>query len=118
MRNLAAMLILMLMVSPSAWAGQGSYLSGNQLLEKCRYSQLSGGEQTPQQLMKSSECLGYVAGAIDMLGVAESICAPAQMSRSQAAAVVLRWMEHNPELRHYSGSWVVFTAIAEAYPCQ
>jgi hypothetical protein len=63
-------------------------------------------------------CTGYVAGVVagsDQDGI--TFCFASGVTSDQLADVVKLWLRDHPEKRHLSGSFLVFSALKEKFPC-
>jgi hypothetical protein len=69
-----------------------------------------------------SECLMYVAGALDGLFYVRfsdgsvRLC-PSRMTNAEAATLVVDYLEKNPEARRRAGAAVIRTALAPKIEC-
>jgi len=61
---------------------------------------------------------GYVSGIRDMLIDAEYICIPKGVTTMQIDAIVLKYIDENPNKWHESASFLVWTPLIESYPCK
>lgn len=96
-------LLLALSMGANAHA---DFLSGNDLFDKMK------GEGMAARMV----ALGYVIGVSDTTyNIAH--CMPASVSGKQANDVVMRLLENNPSLRHYSAESIVVKALSETWPC-
>lgn len=74
-----------------------------------------------------STCLGYIGGFKDMLYILninsatsaqQIVCFPSSgVSNAQAAKILLKWAENNPEQLHKSTAVGLLLALADAFPC-
>jgi hypothetical protein len=95
----------------------GSYLSGNDLLEKC------AGEKGTQD---PNFCLGYVAGVVDTLVTAAGakhwqtgVCLPeTSFTIGQSKDVVTKYLREYPEFRHRVAANIAWRALLVAFPCK
>jgi hypothetical protein len=100
------------------WAGSVSaqqrqiigYFSGIRLYQEC--------------ISATALCSAVSAAVADTLSVLEvsgniapNNCRPGGTSADQLKAVVTRYLTNHPDLRQYSGVWLVMQAFAEAWPC-
>ena len=109
-------LALLLVISSTANA---SFMSGNNLMERYRsYKEYNAGNPSEEDLMLGMMYLGYVAGASDVLDNLEMICKPKGMTVGQAAQIVGKYLDDNPQELHISAGTLVFKALSEHYPCK
>lgn len=93
------------------------YLSGNGLAEYMRaYKQWAAGDRQANQ-GSVGIFVGYVMGVSDSYTALKSHCIPPNAPRGQLATTVIKFMEANPEVWHYSADSIVFAALVAAYPC-
>jgi hypothetical protein len=108
MKQFAPIVILLAMTVP-AHAG---FESGNSLKGFC-----------DTKGWQEAVCSGYVTGVYDMLeGISSEnaippLCVPADVTRGQLQAIVLKFLNEHPELLHYSAAALVNIAIRQAFPC-
>jgi hypothetical protein len=80
--------------------------TGNELLSMCDDSQ------------GRPYCLGTAAGYSDMLQTIGETCADRNVTRGQAADVVIRFLRDHPEVRNKTASSLARAALKEAFPCK
>ena len=99
-----------LFASP-AWPLGGSFYSGNDLFGYC------AGE-----VRNSDHCLGYTTGIVDALASGSifgwKACVPEQVSAAQVRDIVVKYLQDNPQDRHYSAAAIAAKALSIAFPCQ
>jgi hypothetical protein len=66
-------------------------------------------------------CYGYVKAIAEVMTV-EGVhgfraCFPKENTWGQAVDAVKRYLDQNPEQRHFAGLYLVPSALAEAFPC-
>lgn len=105
---IALLMLLALPVESSA------FWTGNDILARCE------GDVADQR-----DCLGYVTGASDMLAAAQTVggarpvmCQPDNVSRKQVVDIVVRYLQNNPNVRHFLGGSLVRIALMDAFPCK
>lgn len=86
-----------------------AFLSGNQLKQELDQHSASG------RL--------YVAGVVDTFAAAEKIgknkmCFPDSGTLSQAEAVILKYLNDNPQDLHWPASYLAIYALSQAFPCK
>lgn len=102
---------------------------------------VKAGEVTSSELLQWCEAgLGSNSDSFDLIlctsyiiGVAEGyettlkniysgrdriICVPNNVTRGQAARVVLKYLKNNPETLHYPASYQTLVALQKAFPCK
>jgi|HubBroStandDraft_2_1064218.scaffolds.fasta_scaffold48379_5 hypothetical protein len=98
-----------------------SFFTGNDLLRHCEHSDASS----------SARCMGYIVGAVDMIGGLQSssdrsgdemwrfrsVCFPKQMDVNQVTDVVVKFLKENPEKRHQPASMLITIALIKAWGC-
>jgi len=96
-----------------ALALDGTFWSGNDLLEVCR-SNRDG----------SSICAAYIMGVVDTeantagyQGRLPIFCIPTGATNVQLVDVTVRYLEDRPELRHASAAGLVQAAMVKAFAC-
>ena len=127
MKILLALLILFGSYSTARAAGMG-----NDLLVECNLvvKNADGGAMTSDQYQKAAHCLGIVEGVRDTLNLwqrdskdshfstAHCTCTPDDVSNLQAVRVVLKYLQDNPDILHYSNTVLIALALQKAYPCK
>jgi Ssp1 endopeptidase immunity protein Rap1a len=92
-------------------------MSGNTLLTSCRST-------------NRTECIGYIAGLLDMYGFMEAaeegtlkkagnrpFCIPDSVTIDQLADVVVKFLDAHPTHRHYEAAGLLAGAFMEGFPC-
>jgi hypothetical protein len=109
----------------SAGPAEANFLTGSQLLAKCRAHKtlVAAGEKTTdgQAAANAMYCRGYVWGYADGLrrphGELGKPCWPDGVTYIQILAVVIKYLEENPAQLHRPSGDLVETALQEAWPC-
>lgn len=70
---------------------------------------------TSDDPVKEALFMGYVSGVVD--ANTEKLCMPAEITLQQVADITRKYLEQNPDIRHYAGRGFVLLSIAEAFPC-
>ena len=89
-------------------------ISGNDLLSHCQETLGS---------IRSGVCLGYINGVADALMHSPvsriRACVPrtGSVTQGQIQAIAVKWLEANPQKRHYTASALVAVALSKAFPC-
>lgn len=88
----------------------GKATTGNELYYDCVSS--SDYDQT--------RCLAYISGVADGIGLSDSLglCVPTGVTYGQIQDVIVKFLGDRPEGRHYSASFLIYTALFDAYGCQ
>jgi hypothetical protein len=100
------------------WAQEDAifFISGNEL-----HGALVNFKSTRQNL-DGAKGVGYVMGVHDALNgrTSAGYCfqSPKNVTSGQLSDVVLKYLEDNPQLRHYSGNSLVSAALAQSFPCR
>ena len=111
MRHFLTAAFCLLAFSASAQNTMGFYIDGNKLHEFC----------TTNYTMAH----GYVSGVFDRSSTAYAatlspsvmLCSPQSSKTTQLTDVVCKYLEENPEVRHYGGAAITEMALTEAFPC-
>ena len=88
----------------------GYFLTGNNLNELCQTDR----PQVTGYLMGFSDAYSIK----DEMGAKPVVCPPAGVVSTQFADVVCRYLEENPEHRHWRAAYQVHNALIGAWPCQ
>jgi hypothetical protein len=67
---------------------------------------------------KQSYCLGYVAGATDVLTGMHIICAGAHVGLDEIKDVIVKYLREHPAQRDMDADDLTSTALALAFPCK
>jgi hypothetical protein len=89
-------------------------------------TQRQGGRGTPQQAYDTGFCQGFVAGAVDAIGLGQltddtrfaRVCFPPSLDQKDATEIVAKYLERYPEQRHLAGYTLVRMALAQSFPCK
>lgn len=108
--------IMLFLLAITSFSGAQADFTGNDLLQRC------GSEALSDQTF----CLGYIAGVLDsyrdLNGTLEPgagiFCEPSGSTGRQYAAVIVKYLNENPERLHARGSYLALTAMTKAFPCQ
>lgn len=96
---------------------------GNDLLKWCK----NASSDTPE--IQSSFTAGFCLGTMqtvgeltpfinDGLGPGFKICPPSEITNGQAARVVVKYIQQNPEKLHLNATTLTIMALQNAYPCK
>jgi Rap1a immunity proteins len=93
--------------------------TGLDLRDACRATNLDPSSVNKLEEMRMFRCIGYVDGVTDgWLLAGRSICAPADATVGEYAAVVTKYLEDHPEELHLSPASLVIRAVNHAWPCK
>ncbi len=88
---------------------QATFIDGNTLMGYVKEEQRTG---------RSSEIfIGYIAGVHDSFNNF-LICTPPNVTLGQLKAIVIKFMNENPEEWAKSGDYIVSVALAETFSCK
>lgn len=128
----AALAILLAVVTAAARPAEVTN-DGNHLLEQCKVA--IENEMVARHTMEVGICMGYLWGFRDAMtirdatvaltagktgksAVERTYCPPANgISNTQAARIVVNYLERNPQLLHLHRGLVTMAALSNAYPC-
>lgn len=89
----------------------GQFLSGNDLVTEC----------ASDKSIERATCIAYVMGVLDSGVMYDTeytkVCPPDRMSAHQAAKIVVKYADNNPEQLHFPASILVHNALIKAFPC-
>ncbi len=106
-RIVASVAVLTSVLVGAAPAAEKVFYNGNKLLEDCR----EGG------WLQIGICMGYIGGVADALGSTPTrACIAASVSQGQVQDVAVKWLEANPQERHYTGEYASARALSKAFP--
>ncbi len=98
-------LVILLAIPIKAPLSRGNYFSGSDMYAFA----------TSDDPVKEALFMGYVAGVVD--ANTEKLCVPAEITLQQVADITRKYLEQNPDIRHYAGRGFVLLSIAEEFPC-
>jgi hypothetical protein len=117
MKRAACIAIALLLSLQRTAAAEAVFQTGNDLLSYCRVPR-------EKESVSLAFCTGYVIGAADQIsafqsikGATREICMPEGATISQLRDVVVRYLENNPDARHYAAGSSVLVALHAAFPC-
>jgi hypothetical protein len=109
MRTLVEAVVVGATLSATASDGHAQAVTARQLLELCG----------PQASDASQEiCLGYIIGSADALVVRGGICTPPGVTHGLIRDTVIKFMLNHPERLREPAIHLIFTAMAESFPCR
>ncbi|WP_366008279.1 Rap1a/Tai family immunity protein [Hyphomonas sp.] len=67
-----------------------------------------------------ARCLSYISGVADGIGLSDhlGLCVPKGVTYGQLLDIVVGFLKGSPEGRHYAASFLIYTALFDAYGCQ
>ena len=101
----------------------GYYLSGNDLQTDCRERSkfIDGRDHNPCDV---GSCRTYIVSVADSHNayvdwgyMSPRFCSPDKVTQGQLAAVVIKYLEANPQDLHLAAAGIVVNALAQAFPC-
>lgn len=123
LKQLTLVIAILILSSNNQSAAQTplrNFLSGNDLLSKCK---------DEQSIVNQQFCNGYVVGTADVLQSFQSVggtvfqretafpCFPKGITSEQLVDIVTKDLEESPERRHAAASQLVIVALVAAFPC-
>ena len=118
------MRVLILLISLSlSLPVYAEFYSANQLQTHCReYSKFR--DRRDHDSYDAASCRAYIVSVsdshntyVDWGDMSPMFCKPAKVTQGQLAAVVIKYLEANPEELHYAAAGIVLNALAQAFPC-
>lgn len=120
-------LLLCLFLLPGAPAQAA--VTGTDLLLRCEASEKSmhgGTPLSPDEMLDSMWCTGYLSGLLDGFSVSDfrvgnerAVCLPEEgLTRVQAMSIIQRWLREHPEELGKSGRRNAVIALSKAFPCK
>ena len=89
--------------------------TGNELLDTCKSDDAD---------FSAGMCAGYISGVISGGRMQAFIdktktpfCTPDGVTNGQLYDVVKGYIKQHPEIRHYTGSVLIYIALRESFPC-
>ena len=126
MKKLALLLVAVSSFIFSPTIAVAYYVDGNTLLEYCTETIKSFDSQGQGNLCQSCSCTGYINASFDMhefmtiaTGEPQTICMEQEnIKNSQRIRIIVKHLRKYPENLHYSGSYLIWGALVEAFPCK
>jgi len=107
---------------------QVAFDTGNDLLRYCQSADaaLAGRGTTSadtQEALGEGFCMGIIGGVrfvmtSSVMDPRYRLCIPKNVSNSQALSVVVNYMRDHPDALHYTFSFVVLSALVDAWECR
>jgi hypothetical protein len=104
MKYLIAAVLIVAVMNVSA----DVFISGHELKKWC---------DTPESKHLYQRCGGYIVGVNDLGTSASFFCLPPEVTQSYVRVIVRNWLDENPEKLDFTASYLVRSALKEAYPC-
>lgn len=67
---------------------------------------------------RDAYCQGYVAGILDSLRIAGSVCLPEAVPAPRVEFIVRDWLALNPSLVSQAGAELIANALRKSFPCK
>ena len=109
-------------------SSQGQGPEGTQLLRACgaAVKQQDGVNISDQEMIESLWCIGYVAGFLDSMSIAQTlgggrqgVCLPQRgIQNEQAIRILVKYLRDNPQHLHETGRMSLYIALGKAFPCR
>ena len=106
--------LLISFLSSSSMSSFAGWESGNTLYQKL----------TSQTLWENAMATGFIAGVFDGYATEQNwdnqahyICMPDNATKQQLSDTVKKYLEDNPQDRHFNAASIVLNALSLAYPC-
>jgi hypothetical protein len=64
-----------------------------------------------------SWCVGYMRGWVDGYEWGANLCVPEKVTALQLVRIVVKYLRDHPHMLHYTRSFLILTAVQEAFPC-
>lgn len=110
--------------SSPASATESARNDGNELLTCCSGVIDYPTEFSPARSFGTGFCIGMVAGVRNMMLLTHALlkppayCFPERgFTNGQAARIVVKWLEDNPNSLHKDAAFVTMLAFMDAFPC-
>jgi hypothetical protein len=91
------------------------------LLDGCNIM-ISGQDRDRRQTSQKGYCAGYVNGLMESWADnpprKAPVCFPRSITTGQAAKVLVRWADHNPQFLHLTPIDAALAAFSSAFPCR
>jgi hypothetical protein len=100
---------------------------GNELLEQCRIATDQNTIENVDNALIMGYCLGKIQGIRQTLDIfsynynlppEQKVCIPTNVTNGQAARIVVKFLEDNPDQLHLSQTVLAIQAFKTAFPCK
>jgi hypothetical protein len=98
--------LILIAALAASFSAQAGFYSGNKLLGKMKSS----------EWMEQSLAVGYVAGVVDAYDTV-LFCTPDTVTVGQMKDVVLKYMDANPAILHFTAHSIIRSVLESFYPC-
>ena len=125
MKALALGLAIAMTATESAAAAPAPNDAGPAFVSHCRSGiRLLNNDTAGNDNLGAVQCLSYIDGFLDANGVThltndgkQLFCLPEHFSVDEAARVVVKWADANPEQLHQGRRMIVMMALMQGYSC-
>jgi hypothetical protein len=108
--------IILVFISLHAYA---SFIDGNGLVRLMReFENAERPNPTKTTIADAADFMGFVAGVHDVIEASGIVCSSDRATRGQIAAVVVKYLNDNPEKWSMPGHLLVIDALRKAFPCK
>jgi len=94
-----------------------SFTDGNRLVEDMREYKIWSNGKKNVDYGKVMGFMGYVSGVSDSLG-GVLICYPSNVTLGQVNAIVIKYIENNPDKWNQNASFLVSNPLIKTFPCK
>jgi hypothetical protein len=129
MRSVALAVLVVLCALPAV-AGDEGPNTGRVILEVCQTAVAvmdnPRGIYSADEAMNAGQCIGNINGFFDFYHVGLTagwiagtarFCTPNGATNEQYLRIVVKYLKANPEKLHQNGTWLIYQALREAFPC-
>ena len=118
MKSILGGTMLALMSTTMAGAAESDYYRANGVLPGCKAAYAK--RYVPERQLEAGYCLGVIGTLTEKSSVIIAHCylVPSAITFSQAARVIVRYIEDRPQRMHESFVSLVIEAFHDAWPCQ
>lgn len=102
----------------------GANDDGNDLLKQCSPILKDNADIIESEIFGIGFCLGMMNSATNFIAINESetgkkvVCLPEKgLTNGQAARIVIKYLNDNPQNLHYANSSLIYIALKSAFPC-
>jgi len=111
-------IILIILILNFNILNAGGWVSGNELVKYMNENKkLSNGIKNVDTI-DALRFNAYVFGVIDVLEDAEYICIPENVNGRQLFAIVIKYIDNNPDKWNKTASYLVETPLLNTFPCK
>jgi hypothetical protein len=95
----------------------GSFTDGNRLVEDMKEYKLWSNGKKDVDYGKVMGFMGYISGASDSVSDI-LICYPQNVTLGQVNAIVIKYIENNPDRWNQNASYLVTNPLMKIFPCK